>query len=104
MARTFRAAPKGVADKRRRFDPGAAATRACADGLGVEPRDTLNPLIEKLAKSGTLSAFEADRLKGVAKTRNDAAHREQFTYGSKEVAAALDDVRSVLSRALGRGR
>jgi hypothetical protein len=78
--------------------------RARADGLETEVRDTLNPLIEKLTKSGILSAFEADRLKGVAKMRNEAAHGGEFTYGSKDVAAALDDVRSVLSRTLGRGR
>ena len=77
--------------------------RARSEGLAVEPRDTLNPLCEKLTKSGTLSPFEADRLRGVAKMRNEAAHGEEFNYGSKDVAAALEDVRSVLGRTLGRG-
>ena len=43
--------------------------RARAEGLAVDPRESLNPLLEKLTKSGTLSAFEADRLRGVAKMR-----------------------------------
>lgn len=77
-------------------------SRARSEGIDLEGRETLNPLIEKLCKTGSLTAFEADRLKGVAKLRNDAAHAAGFEYGRNEVTAALNDVQATLAKLLNR--
>jgi uncharacterized protein YutE (UPF0331/DUF86 family) len=79
-------------------------SRATVEGLDVTGRATLSPLIDKLAKSGTLTPFESDRLRGVAKLRNDAAHGGEFTYNHQTVHDALTDVRNVLARIMDRAR
>jgi len=49
-------------------------SRARAEQLELGNRETLSPLIDRLTKTGTLSPFEGDRLRAIAKLRNDAAH------------------------------
>jgi hypothetical protein len=78
-------------------------SRARAEQLELGNRETLSPLIDRLAKTGTLSPFEADRLRAIAKLRNDAAHGGSFSYGEGEVRSALDDATRVLARLLGAG-
>ena len=79
----------------------ALRSRARAEGLEVANRETLNPLIDRLTKAGTLSAFEGDRLRSIAKLRNDAAHGGQLLYGEPEVKLALEDATRTMSRILG---
>jgi hypothetical protein len=78
------------------------ALRARARARELDPGSTrsLFPLIDGLAKCGDLNSFQVDRLKAVARIRNDAAHGGSFDFRPDEISAAMEDVKKLLGALL----
>jgi hypothetical protein len=74
--------------------------RARAEGVEFSDRDGIMRMVHKLKNPeiGVLNRFEADKLEGCAKLRNDAAHGGDFHYTEQDVANYLQEIEAALSK------
>lgn len=79
-------------------------SRARIASVKMSGRETLVPLIHKLKapEVGVLDELEASRLEVWAKMRNQAAHGEEVSFNSEEVARMRLEIGRTLETILGR--